>query len=199
MVRRKDSTIVEAVKPAKLGARIRELRLERRLTLDALAEKSGVSRAMLSKLERGEKNPTLVIAARIASALAVSLTSFLGVGEERKTVLIVPKDRRMVFRDPETGFERQLLSPSFESRTIEFVRHVIPQGASSGVLPPYRKGTEKHIVVEKGRLVVTIGDEDYHLSAGDAMYFEADTPHRFTNGGRGTCSYYLVISARRVE
>ncbi|HKR64710.1 MAG TPA: XRE family transcriptional regulator [Thermoanaerobaculia bacterium] len=184
------------MKAPKLGARIRELRQQRRLTLEELAEQSSVSRAMLSKLERGEKNPTLVVAAKIASALRVSLTAFLGVEEARKTVVIVPKDRRMTFRDPETGFERQLLSPTFESRTIEFVRHVIPPGARSGELPPYRKGTEKHLVVEQGKLTVTIGDDEYRLSAGDALYFEADTPHQFANGGRGTCSYYLVISAR---
>jgi mannose-6-phosphate isomerase-like protein (cupin superfamily) len=152
---------------------------------------------MLSKLERGEKNPTLVVAAKIASALGVSLTSFLGEEEARKTVVIVPKERRMVFRDPETGFERQLLSPTFESRTLEFVRHVIPQGASSGLLPPYRKGVEKHLVVERGKVAVHIGDERYLLGAGDALYFEADTPHQFTNAGRGVCSYYLVISSGR--
>jgi transcriptional regulator with XRE-family HTH domain len=193
---RTESTIVEGVTAPKLGARIRELRRQRDLTLETLAERSGVSRAMLSKLERGEKNPTLVVAAKIASALRVSLTSFLGEEEARRTVVRIPRDRRMVFRDPETGFERQLLSPTFESRTLEFVRHVIPRGMSSGELPPYPKGTEKYLVVERGTLVVTIAAEEHRLAAGDAFYFEADAAHRFTNAGRGECSYLLVISRR---
>jgi len=193
---RNESTIVDAVSAPKLGARIRELRQQRQLTLEALAESSRVSRAMLSKLERGEKNPTLVVAAKIAAALRVSLTSFLGTEEKRRTVVVIPKERRMVFRDAETGFERQLLSPTFESRTLEFVRHLIPHGASSGELPAYRKGTEKYLVVERGTLVVTLSGEDYRVGPGDALYFEADAPHRFTNAGRGVCSYFLVISQR---
>jgi transcriptional regulator with XRE-family HTH domain len=196
---RTNSPIVEAVAADRLGARVRELRQGRQLTLDALAERSGVSRAMLSKLERGEKNPTLVVAAKVASALGVSLTNLLGVEEARRTVVVVPAARRTVFRDPETGFERQLLSPPFEGRTVEFVRHVIPEGASSGDLPPYRRGVEKYLVVEKGRLTVTIDSAPYELREGDALYFEADVTHCFTNAGRGTCSYYLVVSSAGVK
>jgi len=121
----------EAVATEKLGARVRELRRERGLTLQGLAEKSGVSRAMISKLERGEKNPTLVIAARLAEGLEVTLSQLAGM-EERREVIVVPKDCRMTMRDPKTGFERQLLSPSFARGGLEFVRNVIPESSSSG-------------------------------------------------------------------
>ena len=193
-VARKKSTIVEAAHARNIGARVKEWRVRKGLTLEALAEVSGVSRAMLSKLERGEKNPTLVVAAKVAQALQVGLTDLMGMAEERRAVVIVPKSRRMTFRDPETGFERQLLSPPFESRTLEFVRHVIPANASSGDLPAYRRGVEKHLIVEQGRLRVVIETEEYVLTRGDALYFEADIPHRFDNAGKGVCSYYLVIS-----
>jgi quercetin dioxygenase-like cupin family protein len=102
----------------------------------------------------------------------------------------------MIFRDAETGFERQLLSPAFESRNLEFVRHVIPKGESSGDLPPYKPGTEKFLVVDQGKLRVVIEGQNHVLNAGDSLYFEADTPHRFDNTGRGICSYYLVVSSR---
>lgn len=180
-----------------MGARVKKLRTGQRLTLEALAELSGVSRAMLSKLERGEKNPTLVVAAKIAQALRVGLTDLMGVAESRRAVVLIPKSSRMIFQDPETGFERQLLSPAFESRSVEFVRHVIPKGASSGELPPYRRGTEKYIVVEQGILQVVIEGQGYSLKAGDTLYFEADIPHRFDNAGKGVCSYYLVVSYGR--
>jgi quercetin dioxygenase-like cupin family protein len=152
---------------------------------------------MLSKLERGEKNPTLVVAARIAQGLESSLTSLLGVDEQRRRIVLVPRDRQPAFRDPETGFERHVLSPPFEGRTVELLRHVIPEGASSGDLPPYRTGVEKYLVVERGRLEVTVGDQAYRLVAGDALYFEADIPHRFSNAGRGACRYLLVVSLGR--
>lgn len=186
--------LVEAVSSGRLGVRVRDLRKERGLTLDALAGRSGVSRAMISKLERGEKNPTLVIAARLAEGLGVSLSRLAGV-EERREVVVVPKERRMVLRDPETGFERQSLSPTFAGRGVEFLRNVVPEGSTSGDFPPHRKGVEEHIVVEKGELKATLGGEEYLLREGDALYFEADVPHRFDNAGRGECTYYLVISS----
>ena len=187
--------MVEAARAQNVGSRVRKLRTRQGLTLEALAELSGVSRAMLSKLERGEKNPTLVVAAKVAQALRVGLTDLMGVSESRRAVVLIPRSSRMVFRDPETGFERQLLSPAFESRSVEFVRHVIPKGAASGDLPAYKAGTEKYLVVEQGRLAVVIEGHAYSLNAGDSLYFEADAPHRYEKTGKGFCSYYLVVSS----
>ncbi len=188
------SGLVEAVSSGRLGVRVRDLRKDRGLTLEELAAASGVSRAMISKLERGEKNPTLVIAARLAEGLGVSLSRLAGV-EERREVVVVPRERRPVLRDPETGFERQSLSPTFAGRGVEFLRNVIPEGSTSGDFPPHRKGVEEHLVVERGELEATLGGETHLLREGDGLFFEADVPHRFDNVGRGECSYYLVISS----
>jgi transcriptional regulator with XRE-family HTH domain len=171
------------------------LRQGRGLTLDGLAELSGVSRAMISKLERGEKNPTLVVAAKLAEGLGVTLSRLAGM-EERREVVVVPRERRMVMRDPETGFERQLLSPNFAGHGVEFIQSRIPEGSTSGEFPPHRRGVEEHVVVERGTLRAVLGGEEYLLREGDAVYFEADVAHRFDNAGEGECSYYLVISAR---
>ncbi len=187
--------VVEEVTSGRLGERVRGLRRERGLTLDLLAERSGVSRAMISKLERGEKNPTLVVAAKVAEGLGVRLSQLVGV-EERREVVVVPRGRRMVVRDPETGFERQLLSPSFGGRGIEFIKNVVPEDSTSGEFPPHRRGVEEYVVVERGRLRAFLGGEDYLLEEGDALYFEADVSHRFDNAGTGECSYYLVIASR---
>jgi transcriptional regulator with XRE-family HTH domain len=187
--------VVEEVSSGRLGERVRILRRERGLTLKLLAERSGVSRAMISKLERGEKNPTLVVAAKVAEGLGVSLSQLVGV-EERGEVVVVPLERRMIMRDPGTGFERQLLSPSFGGRGIEFIWSVVPEGSSSGEFPPHRRGVEEYVVVEKGRLRAVLGGEDYLLEEGDALYFEADISHRFDNAGEGECSYYLVIDSK---
>ena len=187
--------MVAAVSAGRLGGRVRELRRGRGLTLEELAELSGVSRAMISKLERGEKNPTLVVAAKLAEGLCVTLSRLAGT-EERREIFVVPRERRMVIRDPETGFERQLLSPNFVGRGVEFIRHEIPEGSTSGEFPPYRRGVEEHIVVERGSLRAILGGEEYLLREGDALYFEADVRHRFDNAGEGECSFYLVISWR---
>src|ERR1700722_5562656 len=94
------------------GRRMRALRERGELTLEELATRSGVSRAMLSKVERGEKSPTIGVAKRIAHALGASFSALVGdEGATRRTFAIVRKDQRQVFRDAETGFERYLLSP----------------------------------------------------------------------------------------
>lgn len=187
--------MVEEVSAGRLGARVRELRKDRRMTLEVLAERSGVSRAMISKIERGEKNPTLVVAAKIAEGFGVTLSQLVGM-EERREVVVAPRDRRMVMRDPETGFERQLLSPRFGGREVEFIRNVVPEGSTSGEFPPHRRGVEEYIVVERGRLRAVLAGEERVLEEGDALYFEADVTHRFDNAGDGECSYYLVIVSK---
>jgi transcriptional regulator with XRE-family HTH domain len=163
--------------------------------LEALAELSGVSRAMISKLERGEKNPTLVVAAKLAEGLGITLSELLGT-EERREVVVVLREKQMVMRDPETGFERQFLSPSFGGRGVEFIRNVVPEGSTSGEFPPHRRGVEEYVAVEKGRLKAILAGEEHLLEEGDALYFEADVTHRFDNAGDGVCNYYVVIISK---
>lgn len=192
---RNDSNIVEAASAEQLGRRIRELRTQQGLTLDELAERSNVSRAMLSKVERGETNPTLVVAVRVAVALGLTTAQLIGV-EERKQAIKVPKNRHISFVDPDTGFERQLF-PAFEGRPLEFLRLVIPEGGSSGDLLAHSIGFVKYIIMEQGRLRVVVGSQDYILDAGDLFFFAADLPHRFDNVGEGSCSFYLIKHVER--
>jgi transcriptional regulator with XRE-family HTH domain len=188
-------TLIEEVTSGRLGERVRALRRERGWTLEMLAERSGVSRAMISKLERGEKNPTLVVAAKVAEGLGMNLSQLVSV-EEKSKVVVVLRERRMTVRDPGTGFERQLLSPSLGGRGVEFIRNVVPENSTSGELPPHRRGVEQYVVVERGRLRAVLGGEEHVLEEGDAAYFEADVAHRFDNAGEGECSYYLVIDTK---
>lgn len=185
----------EAVSSERLGERVRTMRRGAGLTLDELAERAGVSRAMLSKVERGEKNPTLVVAARISEGLGVTLTQLIET-EKRGSVVMIPRAGRRVMRDPETGFERQAISPNPGGRGVELLYNVVPEGSTSGEFPPHRKGVEEHVVVERGRLRAVLGGEEHVLETGDAVYFEADVPHRFDNAGEGECGYYLVIDSR---
>ncbi|HEU0223246.1 MAG TPA: helix-turn-helix transcriptional regulator, partial [Paracoccaceae bacterium] len=90
---------------AALGARVKRLRSQHGLTLEQLAEQSGVSRAMLSKVERGEKSPTLAIVARIARGLNISLSALLGAQPDFHDVVAIKAAKRLTFLDPETGFE----------------------------------------------------------------------------------------------
>ena len=199
---RRNSTIGEfealpGAAPESLGPRVRELRRARRLTLEELARRSGVSRAMLSKIERGEASPTLIVAARVAGALGVGFSELVGAPRDRKRAVVTRRDERVVFRDERSGFVRELVSPPFENRRFELVRHVLPEGSATGTLPPYPTGVEKQLVVDAGRLRVLVGDEPFELAKGDGLFFEADVEHEFANAGRGECRYYLVVTLPR--
>jgi transcriptional regulator with XRE-family HTH domain len=178
------------------GDRVRTIREQANLTLEHLASLSGVSRAMLSKIERGEKSPTIGIAKQIAHALGASFSSL--VGEESPThraFALVTKDQRQVFRDPETGFERSLLSPMMPGMTVEVVLHHLPANTSTGRSPPRQSATAKHVVVFQGHVVVATMDNETALNEGDCLYFEADVEHWFENRTSRPAEYYLIISA----
>lgn len=178
------------------GDRVRIMRERANLTLEQFSKLSGVSRAMLSKVERGEKSPTIGIAKRISHALDTSLSVLMGDdGAPRRAYAVVRKDQRQVFRDAETGFERYLLSPIMAGMPVEVVLHHLPPRMSTDKLPPYPSGTGKHVLAARGRVVVGTKDVETVLEAGDSLYFEADIEHWFENRTGRTCEYYLVISA----
>ena len=186
---------VDAADARHLGRRIHELRLRRDWTQDALAERAGVSKAMISKVERGENNPTLVVAAKIAAALGLTMSQLIG-ADARRRALRLPKEQRVTFRDPATGIERRLF-PAFGGSAVDIVQVVMPAGSSSGDLGPHLTLVEYYLLVEQGVVRVTMGEESYDLAEGDAFYFVADVPHRFDNIGEGEARYVGVGHGHR--
>ena len=176
------------------GARVRALRDAAGMTLEQLAHSSGVSRAMLSKVERGEKSPTIGIASRIARSLQASLTDLTGSQVTEGTTVILRRADRPIFRDPETGFERHLVSPAKGKNRVEVVYHFLPAGASTGMLPPFPAGTEKQVIVTLGHLILEFKDTKVHLGPGDSLFFVADVDHGLINSTDEPCAYYVVIS-----
>jgi transcriptional regulator with XRE-family HTH domain len=176
----------------RFGERVRATRLDQQLTLEAVAARAGISRAALSNLERGEHSPSLTAATNVARALGVSLAQLLG-EEERRPVVVIPGAERLVFRDPATGIERQLLSPAFAGRGIEFIRVTLPPLAATDDLRPYHPPIDKYVLVEAGTLRIVIGPESHVLHAADAIYFRASTSHRFENAGSEQCTYLAVL------
>ena len=176
----------------RFGARVRAARQRQGLTLEALAAAAGISRATLSNLERGEHSPSLTAATNVARALRVSLAELLG-DEDRRPVVTIPKAERLVFHDPATGIERQLLSPAFAGRGIEFIRATLPPFTTTDELRPYHPAIDKYVLVEEGTLRVAVGAESHLLQEGDAFYFRASVSHRFENPGPERCSYLAIL------
>ena len=180
------------------GGNVRRRREEAGLTLEQLSTQSSVSRAMLSKVERGEKSPTIGVASRIAHALDASLSDLIGgsAAAASGSAVVLRKSDRPVFRDPETGFERHMVSAAPGAGTGEMIVHHLPAQVSTGLLPAYPPGTEKQLVVLDGALTVLIGGISETLNTGDSLFFQADTDHGFANRTNAACEYIMVISRR---
>ncbi len=176
----------------RFGARVRAARQRQGLTLESLATAAGISRATLSNLERGEHNPSLTAATNVSPAHRVSHPELQG-DEDRRPVVTIPKAERLVFRDPATRIERQLLSPAFAGRGIEFIRAVLPPLTATDDLRPYHPAIDKYVLVEEGTLRVVVGAEAHLLHEGDAFYFRASVSHRFENPSPERCSYLAIL------
>lgn len=110
-----------------IGIRVRKLRLEKGLTLDDLAAASGVSRAMISRIERAEASPTASLLARICAALGLSLSAFFA--DEGQASPLARRQDQQVWRDPETGYLRRSVSPPGTASDIDIVEVEFPSGA----------------------------------------------------------------------
>lgn len=173
---------------------VKQARKEKGFSLQDLSGRCGVSRSMLSKIEREEKNPTLQLACQIAEGLNMTLSQLLG-EQTRQEVIVIRENERMIFKEDRSGFERHLLSPSFPSRGIEFILNIVPPGEESGAFPPHKQGVKEYIVIAQGKLRATLDGQVYTLQQGDSIYFEASVEHRFENIGGEECRYYLVIDS----
>ena len=170
---------------------LKKIRQQKKMSLQELADLSGVSKSMLSKIERYEKNPTLQVAADIANALGVTL-SYMIDEKPYNSVILTKKDDRIIYRDDLSGFQREQLSPTFDNYGIEFILYKIPPQQKSPVFRPHQPGINEYLTVTQGKLRVILEHDEYLLETGDSLYFEANVSHQFLNAGAEECHYYLV-------
>ena len=174
-----------------LGERVRRERVRRRLSLEGLAARAGVSRSMLSAVETGGKAPTVLTLHRIASGLGVSMSRLLG--EERaEPVVVLRRGEQAVARDP-SGWERRNLAPPLPGREVEFMRTEIPAGVDAGVFPAHGVGSREYVAVERGTLRLTLAGTVYDLAAGDSISYDGACRHGFSSPGPEPTVYYLAL------
>jgi XRE family transcriptional regulator, regulator of sulfur utilization len=174
-----------------LGERIRGERLRQRRSLDDLAAAAGVSRSMLSAVERGDKVPTVLVLHRIAVGLGSNITRLLG-EEQAAPIVVLRHGEQVVARDP-SGWERRNLAPVLPGVDFEFMRTTIPPGVDAGEFPPHPPGSREYVAVERGSLRLTVGGVAYLLAAGDSISYDGDRRHAFANPGDEPCVYYLAL------
>jgi XRE family transcriptional regulator, regulator of sulfur utilization len=185
------STVRRELSLAELGRRVREERLRRGVSLEGLSERAGVSRSMLSAVERGAKAPTVLVLDRIATGLDTSLARLLA-EEVRSRVIVCRAREQKVARDP-SGWERRILSPVLPGVEFEFMRTTLGPGVDAGVFLPHARGSREYVAIEAGALLLTIDGEPHTLQAGDSIYYDGDCLHGFANTSRRPCVYYLAM------
>lgn len=181
----------------RIANRVHELRGRQGLSLEALAEASGVSRSMISLIERGESNPTAVVLEKLATGLGVSLATLF----EAPAALPLPLSRRLdqlEWRDPESGYVRRNVSPDAFPSPIQIVEVVFPAGASVAYETAARPGvTHQQVWVLEGTIDVRLGSERFELGAGDCLAMVLDRPITYHNPTQRPARYCVVIVAPR--
>lgn len=174
-----------------LGERIRLERTKRNLSQDELASQAGVSRSMLSEVERGIKVPSVLLLDHIATALGTSIARLLD--DERITrVAVKRRSQQDVARDS-SGWERRILSPVLPGVEFEFMRTTLGPHVNAGAFSPHAPGSREYVAVESGTLLLTVDGAPHRLEAGDSIYYAGDCVHAFENPESQPCVYYLAM------
>ena len=188
-------TLVEGLKRYEIGSKVRALRVKKKLGLAQLGEHTGLSPALLSKIERGNLFPTLPTLLRIAMVFGVGLEHFFVETEDRPLMAITRKQDRL--RLPNRPAEE---TPSyfFESldfavpdRILDIYYAEFPRGAKPSEV--HQHAGAEFIYVLKGDLVVSIGGKDVVLNEGDAVHFDSSVAHSYRLDDLQYSSSVIVI------
>jgi transcriptional regulator with XRE-family HTH domain len=192
------ATLEDGLKDYAIGAKIRALRLKKKMGLVELGQHSGLSPALLSKLERGRLYPTLPTLLRIALVFSVGLDYFFSGAREKPLVVVVRKAERLTLPDRQDGKDmayrfESLDYPATERRFNSYYAEFFPV-ARDHVRLHTHAGVE-FIYTLKGRLDIHIDGQEHTLESGDSMYFDSALPHGYRRGGASTCCAIVVTTA----
>ena len=186
----------------RIAKRVHDLRVGQRLSLDALANKSGVSRSMISLVERGESSPTAVVLEKLAVGLGVTLPALFDsatAGQGMNGPVSRRKDQPE-WQDPASGYRRRNISPPAVPQPVRIVEVHFPAGARVAFESGERDARfYQQIWVLEGTMDITVGDEQHRLSAGDCLAMQLDRPMTFQNATRKPARYVVVTTSETLS
>lgn len=190
----------EAISPEAIGEfvgrRVKKLRQDQGWSLEELATTSGVSRSMLSEIERERANPTLTVTFRIARAFGMTLQELIGEAEAPRSNIQVIRagDRAQVFRS-DKQCEIRTLSPLNLEKDVEFYELSLRPGGALRSQPHF-EGTREFLTVEQGSVRVESDGSSEDLEKGDSGTYRVDVPHAIVNTGTKDALVFLVVIYR---
>ncbi|OYU46018.1 MAG: DNA-binding protein [Burkholderiales bacterium PBB4] len=178
----------------RIALRVQALRAARGLSLEALATYCGVSRSMISLIERGESSPTAVLLEKLATGLGVPLASLFDTPDVQGMPVARAADQ-LVWTDPHSGYTRRNVSPPGGASPIQIVEVVFPPQARVAYETAAREPQiHQQVWVLEGSMDVTLGPDTHHLHAGDCLAFPLNQPTCFFNPERVAARYAVVIA-----
>jgi transcriptional regulator with XRE-family HTH domain len=178
-----------------LGNRVKQLRSGRGWSLEALANASGVSRSMLSQIERDQANPTLAVTLRIARAFGLSLGELLEMPGAASSVTVIRADDHTYHYRSDKDCRIRTLSPLNLEKDVEFYEILLQAGGALRSAPHF-EGTREFLTVQKGRIRVASAGDAEELNTGDSSSYRADVPHAIINSGKGAATVFLIVIYR---
>jgi transcriptional regulator with XRE-family HTH domain len=174
-----------------LGTRLKHLRTQRAWSLEALAAASGVSRSMLSQVERDQANPTLAVTLRIARAFGMTLGELVEMPSASSSLNIIRADDKTYHYRSDKSVRIRTLSPLNLEKDVEFYEVQLQPGGALRSAPHF-EGTREFLTVQKGGVRVESGGEAETLQPGDSANYRADVAHAIVNVGKGEAVVFLV-------
>ena len=182
----------------RIAERVRELRATHGLSLDALATRSGVSRSMISLVERGESSPTAVVLEKLATGLGVTLAAMFDAPSTAGAPggPIARRADQPLWRDPGSGYLRRNVSPPGAPQPMQIVEVEFPPKARVAFETGARDvRIQQQVWVLEGTIDVTVGAERHRLRDGDCLAMQLDRPTMFHNPTRKPARYAVVIAS----
>ncbi|HEY5810324.1 MAG TPA: XRE family transcriptional regulator [Povalibacter sp.] len=182
---------------SRIASRVRALRADLDMSLDALAAKCSVSRSMLSLVERGESSPTAMVLEKIAGGLGVPLAALFEDSQAPANPLSRSEERTS-WRDPQSGYVRCNISPVNFPSPFHIVEVTLPAGAKVAYETGLRDVTvHQQIWIREGSIEFTLGSVTRRLDAGDCLAMQLNAPTAFRNRTRKSARYVVVVAADR--
>lgn len=181
---------------ASLATTVQTARVARGLSVVALADRSGVSRAMIGKIERGEAQPTAALLNRLSAALGMTLSDLIARAEGDDS-RIARAAEQPTWTDPDTGYRRRAVSP-VAGRPLELVEVELPAGARVHCAADTYAFIHEQIWVLDGHLEFHEGEVVHRLAPGDCLQLGPPQPCSFVNGTTEVCRYLVALTARGV-
>jgi len=190
-------TLQKGLEAYAIGPKVRTLRLKKKMGLVELGHHTGMSPAMLSKIERGQLFPTLPTLLRIALVFGVGLDFFFSGAREKPVLGVVRRAERIRFRDRpgarDSAYEFESLDYAAVERKLNAFLAEFAEVPDDKLKPHQHAGGE-FIYALRGTLGVVVNGEEQQLAAGDSMYFDPTAPHSYRRIGTKPCTAIVVTT-----